>query len=594
MKFIKKQPAIPAAPRAPKPPKARKSGKKSKPGDLSQKGGGKSKFVLLIGDEGSILVYIQGTKVIRRLFALSPQLDHTSAIRDLLSAHPSVPLYILADVIDQQYIRHNFPPVSAISVSKLVKRRIERDFQPEDITGFMRLGRDSTGRKEWQYLLIALGNTPLIQQWVDLLVELPNELKGIFLSPVEAQSYIPQLHAAVTDEKPLPWQLLVSHHKVSGFRQIVLKNGKLVFTRVTQAIDDSVSAVIAGNIEQEIINTLEYLRRLGFNENNSIEMLVIASQDVKETLDLRRFSAGQSYVLTPLEISDALGFEQAALSADRFGDVVMAAAFAHSKKQHLKLHTAYSSKLAQLYSARVAVKAIGALVALGLLGMCAMNLLDTFSARSEAAKSDEQRRPIQAQLTSVRKALSSMNNDVAFKSAVMLTYDAYMKNKRMPIEFINELAPYLSSQTRVTKFTWGNPADVQASGTAGGASTAAAPAVASAPEGELEMRVEMEITGAFSDTDAMAVYVDNYVANLKQVLTNYDISNLPYPWENSTPSNLEISFNQTAVAEEAMKEGDNRITLVFRGPKTATARQVAPAESGLPMRMPMSMPGGTP
>ena len=149
--------------------KAVKPPKTSKP----PKAGGK-RFIFIVGDEGCILVFMQASKVIRRLFAPSAQPSHTEAMRELMKANPSVPIYLLADVLDQVYRQHPFPPVSSLSIGGLVKRRLDRDFNPEDLKGALPLGRDKTGRKEWKYLLIALTKSPLITEWLDLIVEQPN------------------------------------------------------------------------------------------------------------------------------------------------------------------------------------------------------------------------------------------------------------------------------------------------------------------------------------------------------------------------------------------------------------------------------------
>lgn len=526
---------------------------------------GKQKFVLLIGDEGGILVYMQGKKVVRRLFAASPQPDHTGAILELLGSHPNVPLSVLVDVMDQQYARHSFPPVSALSVAGLVKRRIERDFQPGDITGSMRLGRDKTGRKEWQYLLISLGYTPLVQQWLDLIVEQPNELRGIFLSPVEGQSYLPMLRSTLSSSKPLVWQLLVSHHKVSGFRQIVLKNGKLAFTRITQAIDDAVPAVIAGNIEQEIMNTLEYLKRLGFDDTHALEIIVVASGDVNEVLDLKRFNIGQYWALSPMEVAENLGLEQAALSADRFGDVVMASAFAHAKRTHLRLMTAYATKLSQLYMARIGLRIAAVLVAITLFCMSGMRMLEAFDANSAAADSDAKRRPVEQQITTLRQALNGLSKDIAFKSAVTLTYDAYMKDLTAPTDFIDVIQGYLPAEVRVRKFTWGKPTEAAEQNAA--AAVPAAPGMPGAATANLpQATLVLEINGDFSNTESLAHYTKLFVDRLKQGLPQYEITNDPYPWEKEAPKSVEISFDQL-MQETAIKEGENQITLTFRGPK---------------------------
>jgi hypothetical protein len=601
MKFVRRgsktehvAPAAPAAPRVKVAPRRVKG--------ADSKGKGKQRFTLIIGDEGAILVYMQGATVVRRLFAISPQPDHTAAIMELMISMPHVPLYVLADVIDQQYVRHTFPPVSALSVNNLVKRRISRDFQAEDITGSLRLGREKTGRKEWQYLLIALANTALIQQWLELLVELPNELKGIYLSPVESQNYIAQLHQAMTKEKPLPWQLLVSHQKVSGFRQVVLQNGKLVFTRVTQAIDDAVPAVIAGNIEQEITNTLEYLRRLGFLENNTMEITVVTGQEVQEVLDVKRFKAGQSWVLTPLQVADALRLEQAALSADRFGDVVMAAAFARSRRHVLRLFTAYAQKLSQLYMARLGAKVVGGGIALLILASIASNLSDWWTARGEISAIEEKGRPLQSQLATVRKAIGGLNADVAFKSAIMLTHDAYLKNAPKLDGFVKDLAPHLVPQARVRTITWGDitnttggnrggnmgsmgaPPGGPSMGMGGGMGAPGAPNAVQA----VTTKVEFEFAGRYTDTEQLGKFVTEFLNGLKTKMPNYTITNDPFPWQNQTQSNVEINFDQQ-IDQPPVRAGDNRVVVTFTGPNPVGTQS---APGGAPMGVaPMPMGG---
>src|SRR4051812_47909467 len=121
------------------------------PGITSKRGGSSgsrsSKFVLFAGDEGAILIHMQGSSVLKRLFAPNPEPDSTKAFRDLLAAAPQVPLFMLVDMIDQSYVRHDLPPVSALSINRLVKRRLDRDFGVDDLKGAVRLGREKGGRR---------------------------------------------------------------------------------------------------------------------------------------------------------------------------------------------------------------------------------------------------------------------------------------------------------------------------------------------------------------------------------------------------------------------------------------------------------------
>jgi hypothetical protein len=564
---------------AARPPKPPKTG-----------GGKKQRFTLIIGDEGTILIYMQGAKVVRRLFAPSPQPTHTEAMVELMRAHPKVPVLLLADVLDQQYIRQTFPPVAAMSVKGLVTRRLDRDFQAEDLKGSLPLGRDKTGRKEWNFLLIALVRTPLMQAWLDLVVELPNELKGIYLVPVEAQIYLETLRATITSDKPKPWQLLVSHNKISGFRQIVVREGKLVFTRVTQAIDDAIPAVIAGNIEQEILNTLEYLRRLGFQENNGLEALLVVSQDVHDALDLKRFGFAGAHVLTPLDVADALGLEQAALSADRFGDVVMAAAFSRAKKRILHLSTPYADKLAMLYKVRKGVIALAAVAGLALGVMSVMNIV-TASGDSAAVDAVEAKRSgLQQQLAQLKKIIAGLNHDVAFKSAVVTTYDDYVKPMQDPVDFAGELSSFLSGEQRVRSFEWGASGTMTGGEGTGGTQAVATPASTSSNIGALtETRVEIEFMGQYADTEALTRSTNLFLANLKNKMPDYDITHDAFPWLSDSQKNLEISFDQQYVASP-IKEGQNRLVLHFKGPKKAGA--AAAPVAGSPSMLPTARPDG--
>lgn len=579
MKFRKRNqeeqsdaPVAPKPVRKPRKEKPRREKPRREGGEPRSKGG-RGRFVLIIGDDGGILVYMQGSTVVRRLFAPSPQPDHTASIVELMQANPRTPLYILADVIDQQYVRHSFPPVSSLSVKGLVSRRLDRDFQSDDLTGSLPLGRDKTGRKEWNYLLIALANTPLMQQWVELVSELPNELKGIYLVPVEAQQYIPTLKKKIGGE-PFSWQLLVTHNKVSGFRQVVLKEGRLVFTRVTQAIDDAVPAVIAGNIEQEILNTLEYLRRLGFQDNNAIEIYVVAAQEVKEAIDLNRFTAGAAHMLTPLDVADMLGLSQAALSADRFGDVVMASAFGLAKKRALRFMTAYGEKLSKFYLARRGLIAVAILAVLGLLGMSVMNIMDSSSNNAEAERVEAQVAPLQSQIGTIQTALNGLDTDIALKSAIMATYDAYMKDAPAPGSFVRELAPLMTGSERIASIAWGVPGEN----------------TATALNQPIEIKVTIEMP-TYPDIEAQSDAADAFIATLKNRMPNYEISAGGYPWMSGAQNSMEISFDAPKASNTPQGESAiQKLDLTFK-PKAPGAATGAPAATmGGPMDGPGVMP----
>jgi len=516
------------------------------------------RFVLIIGDEGTILVFMQGVKVIRRLFAPSAQPTHSEAMVDLMRGNPSAPIYVLMDVMDQQYVPQTFPPVSSLSVGGLVKRRLDRDFQPDDFKGSLQIGRDKAGRKEWKFLLIALAKTPLVNEWLACIVDLPNELKGIYLVPIEAVNYIDRLGKRLSNAKPSSWQLLFSHNKISGFRQVVMRNNKLVFTRVSQAIDDAIPAVIAGNIEQEIINTIEYLKRLEFRDSADIDATVIVSQDVIESLDLKRFNFAQARAITPLNVANALGLEQAALSADRFGDVVMAAAFGIQKKHVLRFSNAYIEKLAKLYKARKAIIAVAALGVIGLLalgGMVVAAMITDYGLIADA-KSKAQR--IQNDLEKMKKSVDGLNQNVAFKSAFVASYDAYIKDVPKPEDFIVAMAPFITPQARVVSLSWDN--------TSTAVKTGASPGAATVAELPIAITMEVDFSGAGNTLEVIDPVAKAYVAMITEKLPQYDIKHAPFPWQESDAANaasVEVELN----AASAVTVKDTKVKFTISGVK---------------------------
>ncbi|MCC7260574.1 MAG: hypothetical protein IT567_06040, partial [Alphaproteobacteria bacterium] len=311
---------------------------KSKPLSLPQLN--KRRFVLSVGDEGAILTYMDGSRVLRRLFAFAPNPQEIVPFRELLSSDTKSPVFVLLDVMDQSYVPQSLPPVSSLGLHKLIEKRLARDFAAEDIKGALPIGRSEDGRKDWHFLFISVPNIPPTSGWIEFLTGLENRVRGIYLLPIEARGFINDLHAAAFgkaggERKPAEWQILVSHNKVGGFRQVVLRNGKLVFTRLTQPIGEAIPGVIAGNIEQEVSNTLEYLKRLAFTDGATLDIYLIVADAIKEALATGSLQKYHVYAFSPHEVAGMLGLSGAAEPGDSFGDVVIAAVFGRTLRKRL-------------------------------------------------------------------------------------------------------------------------------------------------------------------------------------------------------------------------------------------------------------------
>ncbi|TAE33657.1 MAG: hypothetical protein EAY65_04620 [Alphaproteobacteria bacterium] len=370
-------------------PKA--SSKASKKKSSARKQGGA--FMLFVGDDGAILSYTEHKIVVRRLFSPEPHDKASETFRELLAQYPEAPIYLLGDVVDQSYVRHTLPPVSVLGVNKIIQRRLARDFSSEDLKGAISLGREKSGRKDWNFLLVSLSSKGVIGEWCAMLYELPNRFKGVYLAPVECELFAPIIaqgvangtikkeggapkkRSALRKPKKAPsdsktaneatapivnhWEIIVLHNKTGGFRQVVLKNKKLVFTRMAQSHAHEKATVQAGHVEQEVKNTIEYLKRLSFNDTATLSIMIIVGDDLKPHISPLAFQASQVSLYTPYDIAEYTDLTQCVLSGDKFCDILLCSLFLKSQKHKLRLLPDYIKKVERFYNTLSAIR-IGA------------------------------------------------------------------------------------------------------------------------------------------------------------------------------------------------------------------------------------------
>ncbi len=294
----------------------------------------KGKFVVIIGDDGAVLSYFSGKKLVSRLFALSSRPADTKEFTELFVKHPNSPIYLIIDNVEQSYVKQILPAISSFTIGKLVKKRLERDFLSTDVKGAYLMGRADQGRKDWLYMFISISMTESLSQWLSYFSELPNLVKGIYTLPVEMGAVLRKINDQIlnqNDNKAKDWQILVSHNKTSGFRQIVMYKGSVIFTRLIRSGKDTMPDIIAGNIEQEILNTVDYLRRLSFGDSDPIDVIAIVSADIKKSLVSAKIRSNNIMVFTPSEICAKFNFANVSNDTDKFADLFLSAHFSYNK-----------------------------------------------------------------------------------------------------------------------------------------------------------------------------------------------------------------------------------------------------------------------
>lgn len=498
-----------------------------------------AKFVLFIGDEGAILTYVLGKMVQSRQFVPDAGPQSLKELRQTFAKYPEAPLFLIIDSMDQTYMQQTLPPVSALSINKLVKRRLERDFNDTEIKGAIFLGREKKGRKDWNYMMVAVEKSPQIGVWLEFIDELPNYFRGIYLVATESEYLIKYIEHSIDpeeDRQEAGWKFLVSHNKVGGFRQVILRNGKVVFTRLAQPIGESSTEMVAGNIEQEMLSTIEYMKRLSYTPQDGLDIYIIASSGIKEAIDSKKFNNATVRVYTPYELAQLLGIEGATQPTDQFGDVILAAAIGCSKKHILALSTPAAKRINQYFQFLYLQRAVAGTIGLGMLGYIGFLGIGMISMAQDAGDIQDDIQKQQTLIKSLRDEINRSDLDIERANDLLELYMQLLKEETSPIPFIQTLYPMRSAPVWMKEIRWhlGDEDTTQP--------------LAPFPTGERANKmygvVKLEFLNVTADIKGFKLASNKVLDDARKWFPDYKVDYLGIPQGYTESNSLEIKFNE--------------------------------------------------
>ena len=290
---------------------------------LSLPGG--QRFILLIGDEGAILLRMAGGTVRDRCFAPSPSEEDRGEMEAMLAEAPRLPLLLLIDVLEQSFVKDTIPPVGFIDEAGVLQRKLKTTFPDARIRGAKFLRRDKrSARRDKEFLFVSVPETRLIAAWLEWARDARNPVRAISLLPLEslamATALSQSLHAKM--ERP-DWIVMVSQHRTGGFRQIVVHKGELVFSRLTQSLPAGASAAdIAATIDREHKLTMGYLRRMSFNDDQGLDIIILGQPEVGAELVALGMPANQVSVIRPHDAAAMFKLKGVAEPDDPYGEIL--------------------------------------------------------------------------------------------------------------------------------------------------------------------------------------------------------------------------------------------------------------------------------
>jgi hypothetical protein len=414
--------------------------------------GGGADFVLVVGDEGAVLCEVRGRDIIQRLFAASPA--EADEIRRVLEARPRRPVSLLIDVLDIVIQRETLPALAPWESEAVVRRRMAKAFGGFPFTGGRPIGREGGERRERIYLLAGVAPSPGIERWNRFLGSLPNPVDRVALLPVEASASLTRLTRSLGEARSA-WQVLLTRERTGGFRQVICKDGAIVFSRLTRTVEpDAEADAVAAAIEQEFAQTIDYMKRLGFTSGDGLDLVIVAAESERGALAGLPFDATNLLLITPFEAAGLLGLGRCVTPDDAYSDLVHALAHAQRARPRLRLMSEAMATAARNERMRRRGYMLAAGLALAGAVLLIFRAADYYAVRTDMAETERQRRAARSELMSVESALADVPGPRDERLAELRSWEALSAQRIDPTATMVTLQEALGNDAKLVSFDW--------------------------------------------------------------------------------------------------------------------------------------------
>jgi hypothetical protein len=147
------------------------------------------------------------------------------AFAEFLKQYISIPIYLMADAVEEDYRLESVPHTTGAAKKELVNRKLNQFYRGLEYRTAHFVNRETIKRKDDKYLFVALNNADFLQAWVNLIQDAKVQLVGIYLLPMLSQVLVRQL-------KLMAPHILLCEKLSSGLRQTYLHNGRLRMSRL--------------------------------------------------------------------------------------------------------------------------------------------------------------------------------------------------------------------------------------------------------------------------------------------------------------------------------------------------------------------------
>ncbi|PHR50894.1 hypothetical protein [Cycloclasticus sp.] len=177
---------------------------------------------------------------------------------DFLNKNTLGVMSVFIDMMGTEIKQENIPHVMGNDRKLLLERKKKSLFPAADLVWKEHVKREKTGRKDDVYLFIAITLTPAIKNILEILEVSKNKVNGLYsISALqqELSKGLPEFPQSLVISR-----VLENSRKIKSFRQSFYRNGKLVISRVNNAIDAYSGSSEYDQLFAEIERTYTFLK----------------------------------------------------------------------------------------------------------------------------------------------------------------------------------------------------------------------------------------------------------------------------------------------------------------------------------------------
>lgn len=303
--------------------------------------GGK-RFVLSIGDEAVVLTLLSRGKVVNAWVAAPDPEEGADDILAALAEVKRAPVAVLMDAFEQVFREEKVPRVGLLDQSKVINRHLQMAFPGNNLQAAMPHGQDPQGNRF--YLFASVPPTEQVKGWLEVLRQSGRPPAGIHMLPLESLDML----KALTPQQAIHgvrWRMLFTFNMTGGLRQIVAKQSRIMLTRLTPPPPPDSNIAPVDIIERDFQQTLSYVKRMGYQKGDHLDVVVLAEEPLASDLRGRDWEVHSLTVLSPHEAGEPLGLGRVGQPGSPYADVLHAAFLGAKAKPMVSLHWAHAPRV---------------------------------------------------------------------------------------------------------------------------------------------------------------------------------------------------------------------------------------------------------